>query len=83
MIHRDCSFQAKLKYIAVVMFHMRCDLVVLFFPFPLFIGLQKRMGAQCFQISAGNAEQQFCGIKPLQHFGFFNRPFPQIPMELN
>lgn len=30
MIHRHCSFQATLKCIAVVVFHMRCNLFVLF-----------------------------------------------------
>lgn len=83
MIHRDCSFQATLKCIAVVMFHMRCNLVV---PFPHSLCLlacrrEREHGASTVQQEVQSSA--FVELKPRNVLFYFIIHFPQISMELD
>lgn len=82
MIHRDCSFQATLKRIAVVMFHMRCNLVVLFPHSLCLLACRREQERDAPKLQQEMPSSLFVELKTCDVLVYFLIHFPQISIEL-
>lgn len=83
MIHRDCGFQAALKCTAVVMFHMRCNLVVVFPCSLRLLAYRREREHDASQLQQEMQSSSFVGLKPCKVLYYYLIHFPQISMELD
>lgn len=83
MILRHCSFQATLKCIAVVMFHMRCNFVVLFPHSLCLLAYRREREHDASKLQQDMQSSSFVELKPCSVLFYFLIHFPQISMELD